>query len=234
MQPCLWTDHQLVVPVVVGQSEPNPDRPAGIFGRQHLQDLVDIGGKALRQEDQFIRNAVLNRSRLQGWFGKRLGRFGIRRVENERFYQYLVWRALLKEFEFPVDLEREGNYDFVVWDGAESESGVVAVGEMKRWVSSSGKVELPGIVRDIQKIKYRGCPGFILITTAFEAGKLKDQVDFLSRELRVPAHWICRSTFSCLHGSAIDCIEFALLGFMAADSSIPTQNEGPIETTSAS
>lgn len=208
-----------MLPTEVTQSVRIGGQAPSSFEQHHLRDLVAIGGRALQEEDQFIRNAVLSRPELQIWHGNRLARFGIRRIENERFYQYLIWRALLKEFVFPVDMEREGNHDFVAWDGTGPEARIVAVGEMKRWVSSSGEVELPGIVRDIQKIKERPYPGFILITTAYQAGQLGGQINFLSKKLRVPESVMCHSTFLCSDGSASDSVEFALIGFMAADSS---------------
>ncbi|MEO8657940.1 MAG: hypothetical protein ABI693_05695 [Bryobacteraceae bacterium] len=195
--------------------------PGTGFTPQHLQRLVDLGGAALQVEDGLIRTSVLAREILRVPFGGLKPRFGIRRVENERSYQYLIWRALLNDFEFLVDIEREGNHDFVIWDCANHPRKIVAVGEMKRWVSVDGCEELPRIELDIRKLKLaerEGVRGFILLATAFRVGSLAEQEGFLYDKLKISAKCLRHYKFESLYEGASDRIEFGLLGFMASDS----------------
>lgn len=189
------------------------------FTKDHLDKLVQLGGAGLREEDAFIRAAVLRRSELQEGFGAHKARFGIRRPDNERFFQYLVWRGLLESFDFCVEVERGNNYDFVVWHSGQPP--IIAVGEMKQWVSPTGLPEIPGIKRDIKKVKASGYPGFILLTTVSERGNLDQQLRTgLCPQLRIDPDRIARYTFETLFEGSTDEREFALLGFMAEDSAI--------------
>jgi hypothetical protein len=130
----------------------------------------------------------------------------------------MIWRALLNEFEFTVEMERKARYDFVIWDCGASEARILAVGELKRWVSPDGDTELPGIVRDIGKVKRSGHPGFILIATAFEAGSLAKQLAYLCPRLGITAGDVLRHKFEFYFEDASRPQEFGLLGFMASDS----------------
>ncbi len=192
------------------------------FTRKHLQELIEIGGRALEKEDRMIREAVLARPNLQRPFRPGKARFGIRRQDNERYFQFVIWRALLKSFEFCVDIERENNNDFVVWLPNDQGNTIVSVGEMKRWVSPSGRLELPRIREDVRKLRRTGGPGFVLLTTAYAATSSKSQIDFLSHELDVPNDKFCSYKFPSLFETTDDWNEFALVGFLASDSLIPT------------
>ena len=64
-----------------------------------LKDIVQIGGRALQEEDEYISYAVANHSGEHG---------GLLRVELERYYQFVVWRSLLTRYSSKIELPREG------------------------------------------------------------------------------------------------------------------------------
>ena len=127
---------------------------------------------------------------------------------------------MLNEFEFTVEIERKDNYDFLIRDCATPEARIVAVGEMKRWAAATGEAELPGIVSNIGKVKRAAYPGFILMTTAFPAGSLAKQLEWLCPRLGISADCVLHHTFESYYLGPSDAVEFSLLGFMASDSTL--------------
>lgn len=69
---------------------------------------------------------------------------GLLRINNERYYQFIIAKGLIAEYEYPIEIEKN-TYDLVVLDGNRYKTVV----EMKRWMSSTGKSEIDGIKVDI-------------------------------------------------------------------------------------
>jgi hypothetical protein len=152
-----------------------------MFSKDDLQELVNIAGYALETEDRFIAGCVATHPEL--YQGTDFA--GILRFNNERYYQFLIARNLMSEFPYRVELERD-TYDIVLY--ASSDAGAkdfAAVGEIKRWMSTTGEPEIPAIRRDIEKLKPCRCPTFLLIITSSQPGKTQENIEFLAEKLAI-------------------------------------------------
>ena len=150
----------------------------GDFNGKELGRIVELTGQTLEFEDRFIagcfdRNDSYRTSGLVPgiWF-----------CTYERYFQILTQRALLPSFEYVVKLEwGPEHFDIALFRSPAQE--LAAVGEMKLWLSSTGKVEIPSIKRDIEKLSGSSCSQFLLIFTLSPLGKTKENVDWLLNEL---------------------------------------------------
>ena len=109
--------------------------------KDSLKGIVDIATLALRDEDEYLLGAVERNSQA---YGQESG--GLLRINNERYYQFVVARELISKYEFPIDIEKD-TYDLVVYEGKKYKTVV----EMKRWMSSTGRTEVAGIKNDINE-----------------------------------------------------------------------------------
>ncbi|NNM56107.1 hypothetical protein [Acidocella sp.] len=151
-----------------------------------LENVVKLGGLSLQAEDCLIRAAVSQRNE----------HGGLDRIQNERYHQFLIWRAVLPLFD--ATIEREGNTDLIIKSAEESHYF-----EMKNWRSVNGERELPSIRDDIKKLGGRD-NGYILITSANPPGKFSCNIKFLLENLnglgnRDPKHYLFNtiSTTGC-------------------------------------
>jgi len=147
-----------------------------MFKREDLHRLVvEIAGPALEREDEQVRRALESNS-----LYPREGYMGLYWNDNERDYQFLIWKALVNSnFPFRVELEKDKR-DFTLFDP----TGGAVIGELKRWYTSGGQGQnLDGIKNDIRERLKEFCPGFMLITTVHDAGQAKANFDFLAKEL---------------------------------------------------
>lgn len=183
-----------------------------MFGREQLHQVVEIVGRALREEDAEIRDAILANPCYKD------GPAGLRRVDNERYYQYLAWKALVtSRLPFCVLLERDHRDLWIC--GSSDEQEPLAIGEMKRWVESYGE-DVRGIEADIKKLRVRTCPGFMLVTTEFDP-RGDDQYQWLAKRLsedgfpiRKEEFEICSFPTACMRSRKREELEFALIGFL--------------------
>ncbi len=109
-----------------------------------LGDIVRLGGLALQAEDCAIRAALHHRSE----------HGGVARMENERYHQFVIWRAVLPVWH--AVLEREDSTDIII-----SRDGVKHYFELKNWRNES---QLSSINRDVTKLRSRE-KGYLLITS---------------------------------------------------------------------
>jgi len=108
---------------------------------------VEIGGRALEYEDRFIVGCTTINAHLYDDKGPQ----GLLRIANERYYQFVVARALMSRYEYHVGIEKE-TFDFVVGANAGATSWL-AVGEMKKWFSNNEEREMPRMRDDIEKLR---------------------------------------------------------------------------------
>jgi len=114
--------------------------------RSVLGEVVRLGGLALQAEDCLIQAAV----RRRGEHG------GLARMENERYHQFIIWRAVLPLWHAVI--ERERGTDLIL----ECEDGKHFF-EMKNWRGASGDEQLPRMQKDIDKLQKRA-RGHFLVT----------------------------------------------------------------------
>src|SRR5256885_1762062 len=103
---------------------------------QYIRDIVEIGGRALEDEDRFIAGCTTINAHLYDDNGPR----GLLRFANERYYQFVVARALMSSYGYYVEIERE-THDFLVAAKA-SEKEWFAAGEMKKWFDNDEMCEI--------------------------------------------------------------------------------------------
>ena len=65
-----------------------------------LVRLINIAGTALEAEDRFLRKAITENT-----LAYPEGKGGILRINNERYYQFIITRALISFYQFPVAVE---------------------------------------------------------------------------------------------------------------------------------
>jgi hypothetical protein len=133
-----------------------------------LKRLIDIAGQALEQEDRFVLGAITANQK-----GYPDGKGGILRINNERYYQFIVARALMSSFPYSAAVEVEGHDLILRYPGEQSKW--FAVVEMKRWMSEDGLSEQPGIKKDIEKLleKLRQVKAERAMMLIFSANPLK-------------------------------------------------------------
>ncbi|ABA57640.1 hypothetical protein Noc_1136 [Nitrosococcus oceani ATCC 19707] len=145
-----------------------------------LKRLIKIAGTALEAEDRFLREAIAkNRTAYPS------EKCGILRNNNERYYQFIIWRALVSSFPFTARIEIQ-SHDLVL-NYPDDASKWFAVIEMKRWMSSTGEVEIPGIIRDINdKLRPSHAKNtLMLIFSAGPSGTINTEFGWLSKRLGI-------------------------------------------------
>jgi hypothetical protein len=136
------------------------------------RDFTSRIGAALEAEDRLI----LGSGRL--WNEVRKG--GILRLNDERYYQSILSRAMLSRWSAAV--EYHSRYDLVLFDADDPET-LYAVFELKRWMGSSGERELPGIGADIRKLQKATCPKSALVVfSSNKRGDMKTNIEWLENE----------------------------------------------------
>lgn len=111
------------------------------------------------------------------------GPMGLRANTNERYYQFVIWRALMKSSPWRPQTERLDRTDLVFWD--ESPSHPVALAEIKGWWSTDGLLKIPGMQGDIAKLKASNAPGVMLILTHNPKDLTEKNLNFLAERLFV-------------------------------------------------
>lgn len=182
-----------------------------MFGPDDLKKVVECAGQALRAEDDYVTQCAKD----HGWND---GPMGIRANTNERYYQFLIWRALMKSFPWRSQTEGLDRNDLVFWDGAQ----LVARAEIKGWWSTDGKQEIPGIRGDILKLKAYREPGAMLILTQNPKGLTARNLRFLAERLSVNPDEFVTYTFDTApwYKDKGTPAEFVVVGFLAAGSKL--------------
>ena len=93
---------------------------------ESLKKIVTIAARFLKKEDDAILNSIKNN---QIAYKNKSG--GLLRINNERYYQFIIAKGLIAEYEYPIEIEKN-TYDLVVLDCNRYKTVV----EMKRWMSS--------------------------------------------------------------------------------------------------
>lgn len=141
--------------------------------------LINIAGMALEAEDRYMLGAVTaNRIAYEGESG------GILRINNERYYQFIVARALMSSMHYKVKVEVDSHDLLLVTPKANERFAVI---EMKRWMSPAGGQEIPGIRRDLfEKLPAAKAElKLMLLFSANPPGQMKEQIGWLSEKLGV-------------------------------------------------
>ena len=119
----------------------------------------------MQAEDCLLRAAVHHR----GKHG------GLVHILNERYYQFIVWRAVLPVWHAVT--EREGNRDLILT----CEDGKHYF-EMKTWFGATGKREIPGMQRDISRLQNHD-HGYLLVVSANPEGLTLKNLNDLPQEI---------------------------------------------------
>lgn len=86
--------------------------------------------------------------------------------ENERFLQGIIARHLLLKCGYHVGAEKEDRTDLVIYQNSRH-SKIKALCEIKKWMSDEGVREMPGIRKDINKLKDKTSNKFVMIVVAY-------------------------------------------------------------------
>ncbi len=149
--------------------------------QKELSKLVEIAGPALEAEDRYLLGSIsANRAAYPD------GNGGLLRVNNERYYQFIVARALMSSFPFAVVPELNRHDLVLKYPG--SNSNWFAAVEMKRWMSGAGESEIPGMIEDLKKLRSCGAESaLMLVFSANKAGKTNENLAWLSARLDIDA-----------------------------------------------
>ncbi|HVB17790.1 MAG TPA: hypothetical protein VNF04_14735 [Stellaceae bacterium] len=131
-----------------------------------LREVVTLGGLALELEDCLVRTAVYNR----GKHG------GLVRNQNERYYQFVVWRAVLARWDAVTEKTTEG------WDLKVIVNDQNHYFEMKNWKNGQESRQFRNMQKDVDKL-YNVENGYILIISDNPRGQTDANLDYLSKHL---------------------------------------------------
>lgn len=153
-----------------------------------LQQLIQIAGAALKAEDRLILSGIAaNPTAYPDCNG------GILRFDNERYYQFVIARALITStFRLAVTVETK-YYDLVLHDSKNAAKHFAAI-EMKRWPSENGVSEIKKIKKDMDKLRSCGAEHALMLIFSAQpknAKDSKDHLEWLSEQLGVTAAADC-------------------------------------------
>lgn len=163
---------------------------------KNFESILGHAVRCLEQEDKYLRSKNI--------LGNQEKSPGILRMMNERYYQFLIWREMIK-YNF-VQLEWK-SHDLAIFDSHESKPGTII--EMKHWFSESGLREIPGIRTDLSKLEKCGASAAGLMV--FSANPLEEtvrSVEFLEKAVFIDRQTApaLRSGFSTVNaaGSSVE------------------------------
>lgn len=188
--------------------------PAGaqdiMFGPEDAVCLVECAAQALEKEDRYLVECAATRQ----WLCRDRPA-GICDNINERYYQFLIWRALMGSFRWRPRTEDQ-RYDLAFYD--DEANRLVAVAEIKGWWSSSGGVELAGIRKDMEsKLGIMKIPAMMLILTSQRKKDRDSNLKWLAAELGVRVtSMVIRSFDTNPWPGDRHATEFAVIGFLVA------------------
>jgi hypothetical protein len=151
-----------------------------MFGPEDAKTLVECAAHALEAEDRYLLECATTRR-----WRDRDRPAGICDNINERYYQFVIWRALMRSFPWRPRTEDQ-RYDLAFYDDEANQ--LVAVAEIKGWWSSSGRGEIAGIRRDMEhKLGILKIPAVMLILTSQRKADADGNLQWLATQLGVPA-----------------------------------------------
>ena len=146
-----------------------------------LNILVKTAGLALELEDRYLLGSVAaNRQAYPGENG------GILRLNNERYYQFIVARSLVSSYPFAAEIEVDFHDLVLRYPG---DSKIFAAIEMKRWMTSNGYEELESIKRDVvEKLAIANSEkSFLIVFFANPVqNSVTDNLKWLSENINIP------------------------------------------------
>ncbi len=169
-----------------------------------FKELICIAGMALEAEDRYYLGATTANKRA---YPNSQG--GILRMNNERYYQFTIARALTSSYPYGVKVE-VNTHDMVL-HYPDSDKKLYAVLEMKRWMSPEGNQEIQGIKNDIQKLLIAAAEhALMLIISANPLGKTKNYIRDLSGDIGLTTY--DHYAFTTIEPAGKN-VEFCLAGF---------------------
>ena len=136
-------------------------------------DFTSRAGTALEAEDRLILGSGMLRNE----------KGGILRLNNERYYQFILWRAMLSRWRCVT--EYKDRRDLVLFEQDRPDE-VHAEFELKRWMSGGGERELPGFILDIRRLKNTTVPraAFVVFSANPRGGMLENIEKHLEKGLK--------------------------------------------------
>ncbi|MCA7117841.1 MAG: hypothetical protein LGL72_00075 [Acidibrevibacterium sp.] len=120
-----------------------------------LKDFVYRAGAGLEQEDRNIIGSSLIHNQ----------RGGLLRVQQERFWQYIIWKSVYSNWEIEVEkVFGDHQYDFAKI--AQPGGNYDCFFELKKWLSEYGEAEIQGICDDIVRLNLENLNNSVLILLA--------------------------------------------------------------------
>ncbi|WP_444893687.1 hypothetical protein ACJJIE_04410 [Microbulbifer sp. TRSA001] len=142
-----------------------------------LKELVFLSCDALKEEDHYLRESLSNNQCYS------CDKTGVLSINNERYYQFIIARYLFRHFSRRIQVEYD-LIDLVVFREDLPSKVEVAV-EMKRWMSSAGSPEIPGIRSDFDKL--RKCDSLKTLVLIFSSNpknvSIKGNIHYLSNKI---------------------------------------------------
>ena len=127
--------------------------PDKAMASDFLKEFVACAGAALKAEDQ----AIIDAGHAQGQFG------GLLRTQQEKFYQYIIWKAVIAKWPFEV----EKNYHDLIKVDPLDHKKYECTFEIKKWLNPGPPNNKQQIENDVIN-KLRSCKAensaFILIS----------------------------------------------------------------------
>lgn len=153
---------------------------------KRIEQIVQLAGKALEQEDRLIRQAILaNRATYPGV------KYGIAgKGFREHDYQYIVWRSLLEFFPYIAEREEENHNDLILRYPDANSATPFTIIEMKNWwgeEDSEWEKEVSAIKSDIDRklVHCRAEWGIEMVFSANLRGKTEYWLNILSDRLGI-------------------------------------------------
>ncbi|WNO11287.1 hypothetical protein [Teredinibacter sp. KSP-S5-2] len=151
-----------------------------------LEKIVKLSCEALREEDAYLRDC------LSGNPAYSADKNGLLSINNERYYQFVIARHLFKVLPKRIALE-SSRIDLVVLSDEDPNKYDVVV-EMKRWMSSTGNTEIPGIRDDFEKLSKSKADHTVMLVFSSNPSNtpIDENLDFLSKKIDrnvIPSRW---------------------------------------------
>lgn len=146
----------------------------------YLRKIVEIATEALSEEDKYLLDALKqNKVAYPSESG------GLLCIDNERYYQFIIFRKLIMQYEFPVSIEKD-RHDLVVYD-KKTRKKYKAVSEMKRWMSAKGEKEILEIQSDLKKLLESNAQNSLMLIFSANPRKqsARDNLKWLAERLSI-------------------------------------------------
>lgn len=142
-----------------------------------LKNIVALSSAALEAEDKYIRESLSANSAYPN------NKAGILRINNERYYQFVIARHLFATLNRHIELE-ENFIDLVIHSTSSQEDYEVSV-EMKRWMSATGNTEIKSIRDDFDKLKSHNSKHRLMLIFSANPSEssIENNIEYLSKKI---------------------------------------------------